>query len=92
MSDAATRPPVRLAVYASGSRPPALAGFLADPQGALASPSAPRTRIPPHCSRCGRFLPRASLRSRPNHPEDFDYETTGVCPAHGRVDVSWERA
>lgn len=46
--------------------------------------------VRPHCVKCGRFVPQASVRA----PRSFwdDYEPTGTCATHGNVYVTWERS
>lgn len=44
----------------------------------------------PHCQKCGRFVPKATLRTSYGYWGD-DWDQTGVCVTHGRVHTSWER-
>jgi hypothetical protein len=50
-------------------------------------------RIRPHCARCGRWVPEASVR-RVAHRDSLgpaDDDWTGTCSVHGdRVDVVWD--
>jgi hypothetical protein len=47
-----------------------------------------------HCSRCGRFVPQASVRKLPPAPGEADeHDYRGTCPTHGEsVDVVWPEA
>lgn len=60
---------------------------LLDPPPATAT----RPRVKPHCRRCGRWVPEASVRriAHPEGPAEDDW--TGTCATHGqRVDVVWD--
>lgn len=53
--------------------------------------SDPGPRIRPHCARCGRWVPEASVvrRAHPDGPAEDDW--SGTCSVHGeRVDVVWD--
>jgi hypothetical protein len=43
----------------------------------------------PMCGACGRFLPKDSLWAHRICWEYPEYEHTGECGVHGRVDVVW---
>lgn len=49
-------------------------------------------RIRPHCARCGRWVPGASVRKLPPWPGEADeHEYQGTCSVHGaKVDVVWD--
>jgi hypothetical protein len=56
-------------------------------------PAVLHPRIRPHCAKCGRWVPEASVRQVTHRdslgPADDDW--TGTCSVHGeRVDVVWD--
>lgn len=49
-------------------------------------------RIRPHCAKCGRWVPLATVRKLPPWPGEADeHEHQATCSVHGeRVDVTWD--
>lgn len=41
-----------------------------------------------HCTRCGRFVPMASVRTSYPGP-DYERQDHGTCATHGLVEITW---